>query len=72
MGFSRKSDTMRYTRRGYSSFFAFKHKQSLFLENPKAINLGFGQSPMSRRLLIYFSEIPLRFRMESLQSITIV
>ena len=45
---------------------------SLFPENLNALNLGFGQSPMSRRLLYYSSEIPLRFRMESLQSITIV
>ena len=53
-------------------FFALNHKQPLFLENLNAVNLGFGQSPMSRRLQCYFSEIPLRLRMESLQSITIV
>ena len=57
---------------GLLLFFAFVHKRSLIPENLNAVNLGFGQSPMSRRLLYYSSEIPLRFRIESLQSITIV
>lgn len=48
-GFSGKSDTMRMCA-GLLFFFAFKHKQSLFPENLNALNLGFGQSPMSRRL----------------------
>ena len=39
--------------------------------NPNALNSGFGQSPMSRRLLTHqISDTPFRLRIDSLQSIT--
>ena len=45
-------------------FFALHHPISLSLENLKAINLGSGQSPVSRRLY-QLSLRPLRLRIDS-------
>ena len=42
------------------------------LENQNALNLGSGQSPVSRRLLSQISCKPFRFRMDSLPPMTMV
>ena len=42
------------------------------LENRNALNLGSGQSPVSRRLLPQVSCKPFRFRMDSLPPMTMV
>ena len=52
-------------------FVALHHPAPLSLENLKAINLGSGQSPVSRRLY-QTSWIPLRLRMDSCPPIMIV
>ena len=62
-GFTKESDAGAY----HSFLLGFQRVHSP-LENSNAINLGSGQSPVSRRLL--YLPIPLRFRIDSELSIT--
>ena len=66
-GVSGKSDAMDVV----ALLFCILYTITTLPGNPNALNSGFGQSSMSRRLLTHqISDTPFRLRMDSLQSIT--